>query len=109
MSLIVLACAQEIIGGIANTGYWGMSVEGGKEYFFSAFAALPGISGNAANPKTGVSTLTMQSLSMGLCGSPPKIMQHACPTMVLGMKSTSCLLHHYSTLSSNEQSCMGSL
>ncbi|CAL8462764.1 g2297 [Coccomyxa elongata] len=44
---------QEIIGGIANTGYWGMSVEGGKEYFFSAFAALPQISGNAATPKTG--------------------------------------------------------
>ena len=56
MSLIEPAWVQEIIGGIANTGYWGMSVEGGKEYFFSAFAALPKTSGIQGTSKTGVST-----------------------------------------------------
>lgn len=64
--MIVLAPIQEIIGGIANTGYWGMSVEGGKKYFFSAFAALPEVSGVAGTFKTGVSTLILQSFSMCL-------------------------------------------
>ena len=47
--LMELACMQEIIGGISNGGYWGMSVQAGKNYFFSAYAADPSLASAAGN------------------------------------------------------------
>ena len=50
----IVACAQEIIGGISNGGYWGMSVQAGRHYFFSAFAADPSLAGAAGKSNIGV-------------------------------------------------------
>lgn len=51
----IIACMQEIIGGISNSGYWGIAVEAGKRYFFSALAADPSLAPSAVGGKIGVS------------------------------------------------------
>ncbi|KAK9907267.1 hypothetical protein WJX75_000303 [Coccomyxa subellipsoidea] len=45
---------EEIIGGISNGGYWGMSVQAGRHYFFSAYAADPSLACTTGSCNIGV-------------------------------------------------------